>query len=263
MAPRVALIASARSGSSWLASLLASHPAVRFHGELFNLEHAPLHALQDPFAYLDERLGDDAGVARVGFRLLQHQARPSYLDDFLAELDQGRRSCVDWRRHFPRRPVTAEMLPALPALWQALCDGRRYAVIHLQRRNLLRQHLSHQRLMAESRARWCGSPAVSNGGVTLAAERLVERFEQHSRAVDALRAFFAEARPLEVAYEDLLDDPAGEQARILRFLDLPPAPLRSTVQRPAPRPLREAVINYGAVARALAGTRWAALLDER
>ena len=261
MPMRVALVASARTGSSWLASLLDSHPAIRLHGELFNLERAPERALHDPLGYLDEALAADARTAMVGFRLLQHQARASYVDDFLAELDQGRPSAVDWREHFPTRPVTADMLPALPALWEALRDPRRFAVIHLQRRNVLRQRLSHERLMADSRARWRDAPADTHAAVTLDAARLPDHLERHVRAVGALRAFLSDACVLDVAYEDLVAHPEREQARILRFLQVPPAPLRSDERRRAPRPLREALANYDEVARVLAGTPWAALLD--
>src|SRR4051812_16902643 len=123
MTARAVLVASTRTGSSWLASLLDSHPAIRFHGELMNLEHAPLEALRDPLAYLEDQLTMPPGVAVAGFKLLQHQARVAYLDDFLAELDQGRPSRVDWRRYFPVRPVPAAMVPALPALWDALRGG--------------------------------------------------------------------------------------------------------------------------------------------
>lgn len=261
MPTRVALVASARTGSSWLASLLDSHPAIRFHGELFNLERAPARALHDPLIYLDEQLVADDRVAVVGFKLLQHQARAAYVDDFLTELDQGRPSAVDWRAHFPARPVTADMLPALPTLWEALRDRRRFAVIHLQRRNLLRQRLSHERLMADSQARWRDAPADAGGAVRLDAPRLVAHLERHARAVDALRASLAGGRVLEVAYEDLVAAPEEQQARILRFLDVPPAPLRSAERRRATRPLRETLANYDEVARALADTRWAALLD--
>jgi LPS sulfotransferase NodH len=258
--PRLALVASTRTGSSWLASLLDSHPAVRFHGELFNLEHASPRALRAPLDYLDEQLASPPRSAVGGFRLLQHQARPEYVNDFLAEMDEGRRARTDWRAEFPVRPVTEAMLPALAALWDALPDHRRFAVIHLQRRNLLRQRLSHERLMAESRADWRGT--APDAALRLDATHLVERFEAHSRTVDELRRRLAPGRTLEVFYEDLLAEPTANLARILAFLELPAAPLQSAIRRRPQRPLREALANYDEVARALAGTRWAALLDE-
>ena len=260
MTTRVALVASTRTGSSWLAALLDSHPAIRFHGELFNLERVPLRALHDPLAYLDEQLAECAGAAVVGFKLLQHQARLPYLNDFLAELDAGRESRVDWRQHFPLRPVTAEMAPALPRLWEALRGDRRYAIIHLTRRNLLHQRLSHERLMTISRARW--SAAVPPASVMLAADRLADALEEHARTVEVLRNFFAGCRVLEVVYEDLAADPDGQQARLLRFLGVPHAPLHPAPRQTSRRHLREELANYDDVARALLGTRWAALLDE-
>lgn len=259
MTTRAVLVASARTGSSWLVSLLDSHPAIRFHGELFNLEQAPLRALRDPLGYLATRLSPAPGVAVVGFKLLQHQSRVEYLNDFLRELDQGRASEVDWRRHFPSRPVGGASVPAMPALWEALRGGG-WRVIHLQRRNLLRQRISHARLMARSRARWGGGSSGA-APVLLPAADLTRAFDRHAAAVTAVRAFFADVPVLEMAYEDLVAAPDHQQRQLLRFLQVPLAPLRSALPRPAPRPLRDELANYDEVARALGGTPWAALLD--
>jgi hypothetical protein len=62
---RVALVATTRTGSTWLGALLDSHPEIRFRGEIFNLEHATAAAVLDPEAYLDEALS--AAGPRVGF----------------------------------------------------------------------------------------------------------------------------------------------------------------------------------------------------
>jgi len=256
------VVASARSGSGWLLTLLNAHPQLRFHGELFNLEHAPRAALHDPRGYLQAQLTADRRVRVVGFKLLYHHARLAYLNDFLREMDGGRQAAVDWRCEFPRRPVRRAAAPRLAATWSMLRQGGETRIIHLRRRNLLRQALSHARLMAASRAQWAGRAPRPESPVELDARRLVQRFERHGRAAQRIDAFFRASPRLDLTYEALVADVEGECARLFAFLGVAPRPSAAPAA-PRDTDLRRAIANYAAVARALAGTRWEALLDAR
>ncbi|MEO8606174.1 MAG: sulfotransferase [bacterium] len=257
-----AVIAAARSGSGWLLALLNAHPDVHFQGELFNLEQAPLAAVEDPRRYLAERLAAADATRVTGFKLLYHQARLAYLRDFLREMDRGRRARVDWRQVFPMRPVRRSDAPKLINAWHAVRATSACRVVHLQRRNLLRQHLSHARLMAVSHARWRQTLATDAAPVVLDAAHLVTRFQRHLRRAAQVDAFFRAWPRLTVWYEDLVADCATETQRLFAFLgvDTP-----STWGPRATRdhtPLRDAIGNYEAVERALIGTPWAAFLDD-
>lgn len=259
---RAALVASARSGSTWLVSLLDSHPEIRFEGELFNLEHAPRAAISDPAVYLATRL-DRPGRHRIaGCKILYHQGRLAYLNDFLAEMARGRTASVDWRRVFPHRPVTLDQVPALPRAWEAIRDRGRTRIIHLRRRNLLRQHLSLQLLMAASRAGWRGRAAARPARMIVATDRMLASFGDALRTGGAVAGFFADNPTLDVFYEDVRDDPHGQCERILGFLDVRRMPLRVD-PRPRARPrLRQVIENYDEVADALRRAGYTGFLDD-
>ncbi len=260
--PRAVIVASTRTGSSWLASLLDSHPDIGFHGELFNLERASVRALADPAGYLDELLQEATGCRLVGFKLLYHQARLEYLNDFLSELDEGRSALVDWRLHFPQRPVTVAMAPSIADLWEMLRDARRYRILHLRRRNILRQLVSHELLLRTSRDRWQGRPLALDRPIRLDPQSLVERLQRHAQDVADIASFLGPNGALEVYYEDLASDFDRQCSNILRFLQVRPLLLYSSTRRNESRSLRETIDNYSEVEGVLAPTRWAPLLEE-
>jgi len=259
--PRAAIVASARSGSTWLVSLLDSHPAIRFEGELFNLEHASRAAVSDPVGYLAARLDRPGRHRIVGYKILYHQGSLAYLNDFLAEMANGRTASVDWRSVFPKRPVTPDQVPAVPRIWEAIRDQGRTRIIHLRRRNLLRQHLSHQMLMEASKAAWQGRAPARPRRTIVSTDRMLASFGDTLRAGGEVACFFAGNPTLDVFYEDLSEDPRGQCERILGFLDVRRMPLRFD-QRPSARPpLRQVIENYDEVVAALDRAGYAEFID--
>jgi hypothetical protein len=242
-------------------SILDAHPEVRFHGELFNLEHAPRAALCDPAAYLRRRLAATGSHRIVGCKMLYHHAQPDYVRDFLAEMAEGRPAAVDWRAVFAGRALTGDV-PALAGAWDALRAGGRTRIIHLRRRNLLRQHVSHARLMGASHREWRheeGAPEPPR--VVIAIEPMLRSFAETTHRSAAIARFFAGNPTLEVFYEDLCADTAAQIARLLDFLGVARLPLPAPPPAVAPGALRLAIANYDAVAAALADTPWASFLD--
>jgi hypothetical protein len=94
----------------------------------------------------------------------------------------GRTASVDWRSVFPNRPVTPDQVPALPCIWEAIRDQGRTRMIHLRRRNLLRQHLSHQMLMEASRAAWQGGAPARPRRMIVSTDRMLASFGDTLRA---------------------------------------------------------------------------------
>jgi len=235
------LLASQRSGSTWVLNTLNAHPAVVTYGELFieggrdrtkwagerDIPHWERwrHEIGDDLeAFLDHVFRPRSGIAAVGFKLMYGQAG------------------------------------ANPALVDSL-ERREVAILHLVRRNLLDVVVSQEAAVASGvfHARE-GEPAPPPVTVRVNAGELVQRLTRAVRETERARQRFA--RPgrasLEVAYEDLLAEPSGFEA-VLAFLGVPPPPrpLASTLQKLVTKPRRETIENYDRVAAVLAGTPFA------
>ena len=96
---------------------------------------------------------------------------------------------------------------------------------------------------------------------------LVARLRADAAEWTAVRAWArrvdARASPLEVAYRDLAADPDATAARAFSFLRAGAAAVAANLTvKMGPPTAREGLANADEVAAALAGTRWAASLDE-
>jgi LPS sulfotransferase NodH len=238
------IFATQRSGSSWLQSLLDSHPVARCFGELFLYEPRTLrtdavllpfyeyrrrHAGRRPritFSYLDElaRLPGDHGA--IGFKLMYDQ---------LALFPEV---FVDWFK-------------------------RRFRVIHLVRSNPLDIVISKQRARRTGVAHaWSDVPSQS---VDLDVSRLHRQLRLEEAKVTAARALLR-VLPVashEVSYETLCERQQEILGDVVRFLGIesPEVDYSSGLQKIASGGYRARIANYDAVRAALAGTRFAALLS--
>lgn len=261
-ARRFVLVSYLRSGTHMLRTALESHPAAFCQTEVFNPDNKILpYPLDTPVEQvLREHVfkPHPPEVTHAGFVL--HAYHPFALDAW-----EGLRA----------NPAWAEVWPRLDAM-----DDLK--VLHLQRRNLLRRHVSQ--LVARRSRFWHSWRAGAVDEVTHLdapphpdsvdwhpAERPVvtvdpERFARDAAEVERWRRRADDAlgsRPrLVVAYEDLCADFEGQAERILDFLGLPRAPLRPAVSKLEERPLREAVSNYDGLRARFAGTPLVVHFDE-
>ncbi len=244
---RFVLLASARTGSRFLASLLNSHPHARCFGEIFNpsvVDRIPWTCAgyettpellrlrdDDPVTLLERVIlsNHPPGVRACGFRLFYYHART----------------------------------PPWDAIWPYLRDDRSLEVIHLRRRNEFRKHVSEE--VARMTGRWhIVNDADAHRRVSLELDigrclRAMDLFpEQERQALAALGPHDT----LDVYYEDLLRPGATLMAQVLRFLGLDERPLHAGTEKQIRQPLSDLISNYGQVREALAGTRWNAFLDD-
>lgn len=149
--------------------------------------------------------------------------------------------------------------------WLVRMHRRGWRIVHLERRNLLRQTLSniaaerygfHRRAGSESPARepLHVDPAVLTFWMGVRAEWL----EQERAALGALSR-------ASVFYEDDLRGAAEQQAtldRLTTFLGVASGVAKPTLQPANAGPLRELIANYDEVREALEGSPWSVHLDE-
>lgn len=234
---RFIILTDQRSGSNHLEELLNSHPAVKVAGELFNPDHDhnirnnPLpeehRALRrrDPIAYLEaffEQPFEDS-ITHVGFRLFHDHARSR-----------------------TERPI-----------WANLRRTKDLQVIHLKRRNILRNLLSLKlALMSSQWQRVEGTPPLRYEPVRIEYKEAIAHIRTRERSFARGRRFFRRHRRTEIIYEDLARDQERELATALRFLGLPPQPLTSGTRKQNLQPTRELIENYAELEARFRHTRW-------
>ena len=221
---RFVVVFPGRTGSSWLRDALERHPCVTMRGEmLVGLDaDAQRRAVAQVF-------GRVRGGRAAGFKTkLKDVADPAFL---------------------------AEMIERYDA-----------TVVRMRREDLLRLALSriNARRLHDAAGRWNAGEGVApvearaiDPGV------LREALESARGEVDRVEAFVRRLdRPVvEVAYHEILQDPAAVLGRIQSVLGVPPRSLESRVVKNTTEDLTEAIPNLEEIAAALEGEEWARIFE--
>ncbi|MGF1477666.1 MAG: sulfotransferase [Geminicoccaceae bacterium] len=229
-----------RTGSNLLASLLASHPQVRQHRELFG-EFALSHGF-----ILDEirSLGPQRYFRRSTQRMLLERAVGV---KFLYH-------------HLSRAYARRWDVPDLPSLLSAIKEDRSIRIIHLKRRNLLKTLVSWK--MAAATGEWESQTGPSSGNtkpqtITLTGEECLAEFRRTERLERHFDKIFVNHPFAEVAYEDLIENKTGESARVLDFLSLQHVDLQTPLKKQNTRSLHDTISNFRQLRDTFAGSPYA------
>lgn len=130
-------------------------------------------------------------------------------------------------------------------------------IIHLHRRNLLREYVSLK--IAEKTNKWSeinhkNSLSVNEKQIK---PDITEMFRYFSLATEGLQHFrqlFKGTTHFELTYEELSEKPQEAMLRVQNFLQVTPAPTFSLLQRQNPEPPEALIINYHSISKALQGT---------
>lgn len=237
------IVGMARTGSTFLAGMLDSHPGILCHHELFNPTeiHRALKLKgssvsfgtvaerdKDPWAFLRRVLAFREGGTAVGFKILSRQ-NPLILVSLL--LNRGVRKIILFRRQLLEQYVsqrTAEMTD----IWSSIPSGRR------------------------------ASPAGPVGPLvvdTHELRRFIRKNQWFYQAVKFLTRLTRQPA-VRVAYEDLRDPRIVEQ--ILTFLEVDPKEVLTTkTEKQATGSLEERIRNYAEVKNVLMKTRFRLLVE--
>lgn len=248
------LLATQRTGSSWVQEMLDSHPGVKVYSELFiaGSRGRPLWGPGDiDFieTYWEQRVRPPSALTRQYWTM-------RYLQRVFGQPDcaaVGFKYMYDQIRRSP---------PVLP-----YAAARRVRVVHLVRRNLLDVVVSSRRalhtgvfhLAGDGRPPIPWAPAeLDRSRFSLDPGQVVRELRRLTRERALVRGWLRLTRTpsIEVRYEDLL----GDQARFGEILDFlgvaraDPSRLRSGLQKIRSEPLQSVVENLGELRAALAGT---------
>ena len=240
---------SPRTGSSWLIDLLDSHPRIAAYAELF----LPGDQTTPDYGSLDTPRFEATLEGRRRITLVPHRLA------YLKRLGQPRpdRDAVGFKLMYGHPHVHPGLLPYLSA--------RRARAVHLVRENALDQIVSWETSVARGLFRAHGTDHVADIAVRIDTTALETRIEEMERAAAGARTTLRRYRipRLEVTYERLAAEPTKELARIVSFLNVEPAEWHqeSSLVRINRKPRAELIENVHDVRAALAGTRFAWMLD--
>lgn len=226
------VLATPRSGSNWLCTLLDSHPQVLCHHELFNPDG--IH-LAWSLRGSDFSLGSPDLQQRDPLQLLQ----------------------MAWERSLGRQSVGFKLnVGQAEAVFSAVLDDPAVRKVVVTRRNRVRAYVSER--IAEASGQWesfpDSAPPARVAGVQVDVEALKQHAARNSEYLDDLeqRLEIAGQQALRVHYEDI---GLGQTHReLLRFLQVDPGePLTGNTRRMNPQPLSALVENFTGLCAALAG----------
>jgi LPS sulfotransferase NodH len=256
---RSIILASQRSGSTFLAKCLNSHPQVRCpNAELF---------LPDSWA-------DRLRLAwQAGGELDRYFARGLIPPRVLEAHRRNKPPWAPWEELDDQELVPVMMTKIMhnqmlgcPSLHHYVLSHTDIRVIHLRRANLLKQHVSN---MLTRRSKELSRPPHATEPVRPAAIRIRPRVAiWHMRLVRALHNWYSRRLSrhprIEVVYETLIEaNRLSDEASTLicDLLGLEPEPLGANLVKVNPDSLRDIVTNYDELVRALTGTEFEEFLE--
>jgi hypothetical protein len=196
----VLIVGCPRSGTTWVQRMLAEHPKVRTGQEshVFNYLAPLLERWREDLEHGGKRpAGLGCYLREEEFLAALRGFSEELLRPLVGDLGDGEVFVEKTPSHARRLPTIRELLPEV-------------RVIHLVRdpRDVVASLLAASRTWAEG---WAPSSAGAAARKWLA----------YSRAVRRARSLFAADRFLEISYESLQRDTAGELRRCLEFIRLP------------------------------------------
>jgi LPS sulfotransferase NodH len=267
---RFMLLATARTGSNLLSSLLSAHPSIKMYGELFNLDTLPqktlLEALDDPVAYLRKRLYKPhrPEIAAVGFKMFYDHLKKDYFDKpvELSDVSERVRSkTLDFARYIETNYPWPILSRRFQDTWNVLIEDRDLAVIHLRRKNGLDTLISLKTAFVTGQFWSLNTGGEAKTTIHLTPEECRHYFQRVDALAEETEAAFAQHRTLDLTYEDLQGSRDRELARIARFLHVPEAPVSTRMQKQIRFPASDVVANYTELKDCFKQTKWHAFFD--
>jgi LPS sulfotransferase NodH len=239
------ILGRSRTGSTFLRSLLNSHPQVVVFGEVFHNTDVQWDNQILPYSRKTRRLAQNDSVKFLNtmiFRRFRKQVAAVGFKIFY------------YHAHDEKR---------VP-LWAYLKEHTEIKVIHLKRKNVLKTHLSHKKAFLTEQ--WMiSSPSAKkrvNGPIILDEQECLHSFTGTRTWEAEYDAFFKDHPKIEVIYEDLAHASEQEMARIQAFLGIDYQQTKASTFKQSDRPLSEQVTNYFELKHKFMGTPWAEFFEE-
>lgn len=238
------VVSRPRTGTNLLRSLLNGHGQVLAFGEVFRSPEFIGWAMP--------------GYPRIGpLRRRLEQDPVRFLDEVVYGPHPRRFQAVGFKLFYghARRPGWSPV-------WEHLQGRREVVVIHMRRHNVLKSLLSFELAARtgvwQSRSGWTRDP----GPLTLNDDHCRQVFERTRQWARECDERFAGHVRIDLYYEDLVRDRAGEMGRVYDALGVEPRDVAPATRRQGTRPLSESIANYADLKARFAGTPWAEYFED-
>jgi len=259
------IVSLARTGSTYLESLLSSHPDILTFREIFGVRK-PYPGYRG-LVYL-YTLFHKPNVHHV-FRVLLHKnirlIRALFLDlpvqAFLSSLLFGSYpsaiKSVGFKYHLYHGT-------RLPELKEYLNQHKEIKIIHLIRKNYLHMLVSEK--LAQASKQWKLKDRVADKAhdirFILKKAECANPFFQYKEQEKEAKTLFAGHDILILYYEDLVHNQEWTLDRVQEFLGVEKQHLFSPLKKQRTRRLSEVIENYESLKHSFKGTKWSAFFDE-
>ena len=244
---RAIILTTQRSGSTLLVSSLQSHPEILCRGELLI-----------------------AGMGMNTPRLLEGHRHAIKLTRFV--WTGAWHSTRTMRRFYEIPGARAHIFKAMynhlspPWTLNWLLRRKDIRVIHLRRRNLLKQYISYLLMSRRRESQWLPNTRVPVPALRLriSPDQALRYFARNEFLYPRFDELFAEHARMPLVYEDIIE---GQQIRddvaseLCDFLAVPRRSLTTPYVKINPESLREIVTNYDELSAAMRATKYASFLD--
>lgn len=235
-----AIIAFARSGSTWLSSSLGSHPHIASGGEIFNWTNPHWREWtkrgKSAELYLDymKEIGAQRGNITTetkvcGYKILYYHA-------------------TNMHPSLAVESANGESYHTTELNLDAITKNTK--IIHLKRRRHLMSITSNMLVDNSKRDKIRGpyQNKYTDQNITIKSktlENMHNKFKEKEKKWDYFDNVFKNHEKIEVWYEDMCLNPEKEHNTILEFLGVEKMPLRSGNKKQRTELLRDTIINYG------------------
>jgi LPS sulfotransferase NodH len=241
---KLVIFSRGRTGSHLLVSLLASHPKVRQHAEIFGEYYLKFDFIRNEInkmgavSYFDHTTRRIFTEQVVAVKFLYYQLEPEYAHR--------------WN------------VPDMPSLLPVLKERKDLRIVHLKRRNRLATLISWK--LAHQTRRWKhpghdrsskGHSAEPKTTVNLSYDECEQEFAQTERWQQSYDAAFAGHPFVDMYYEDLVMDRRAEMARVLQLLDLEDCELQTPLRKQNTRTIEDTLENFPELRQRFADTPYA------
>ena len=225
------IFAQGRSGSSFLTDLLNSHPDIRCDGEILNVKWSGKKLF--PTFYV-KSVAKTSKEKVYGFHVKFYQ---------LYDLHNR-----------PHQNVN-------PKKFLINLHKSDWKIIYLKRNNVFRQTISN--FVAESSGIYHlrNEDELNLPKIQIDVDRILERMAGRIKCLSYEKEILKTIPHLEIIYEiDLLKNPEKGIDKVLKYLEVRPYPVKSTLHRTSKDKLQDYIINYNEISEHISKTKYSKYL---